>query len=324
VIGTARYDRMRFETKTSRPFDPGSGSPDDFDVDERISSWTGGLGGVYRASEEVHLVGSWNRGFRQNAPAFGVVQLAEGVQVPSDFLDPTESDTFEAGVKAKGRGFRVDAFVWRSQISNYQGELQPTSYGGSSFLDLNENGTKDPGEQYVERTEGGDAWVQGIEVQATVRPNAFLPQVPPHWTVRGGFATNYGRSDADGHDQYVENTQPTRGILAVRWDDLDHPSRNLWVELSADMVARYDRIPDSLQGDIAYLQDPADPTSGLLRSYVGTPGYTIFALHAGIDVAENATLHVGVENLFDKRYRPAHSRMDGPGIGVTASLEIRF
>jgi outer membrane receptor protein involved in Fe transport len=61
-----------------------------------------------------------------------------------------------------------------------------------------------------------------------------------------------------------------------------------------------------------------------LRSYVGTPGYTTFSLYAGINVTEDATLRIGIENLTDKKYRAAHSRMDAPGISATASLEIRF
>ena len=81
---------------------------------------------------------------------------------------------------------------------------------------------------------------------------------------------------------------------------------------------------DRRESDLAWRDDPQDGTSPLLREWGGTPGYTVLSLYAGINVAENVRLLVGVENLTDKKYRAAHSRMDAPGIGFVASLEILF
>ena len=47
-------------------------------------------------------------------------------------------------------------------------------------------------------------------------------------------------------------------------------------------------------------------------------------MEAGVNLCDNATLKIGVENLTDRKYRAAHSRMDAPGIDFLATLEITF
>jgi outer membrane receptor protein involved in Fe transport len=326
LLGSVRRDEMDFRTRVDGAYVPAVGNPRDDQMHDRIGSTTGGLGVTCRATKEVNLVIDWARGFRQNAPSFGVRPLAEGVQVPNSLLPPTTSDNFEIGAKVRSRAIECEAFVYRSLIRHFQGGFQPATFNGSPYLDLNGNGSEDPGEQYIKRVAGGGAYVQGLELTATVHPHEVVDSVPANWSLHGGFAKNRGRSRAaDGAPaDWIENTQPMRGILAVRWEDVGNPKRHLFVEAMANMVSRYDAIPGPLKGDSAYLRDPQDSTSGPLRSYGGTPGYTVFSIYSGVNFGEKVTLRAGIDNIFDKKYRPAHNRMDGAGLGATVSLEVWF
>lgn len=74
---------------------------------------------------------------------------------------------------------------------------------------------------------------------------------------------------------------------------------------------------------MGYLADPQDPSSGLLRPY-GLPGYSVFDLRGGLDLSKNTRLTLGIENIGDKKYRTAHSRMDAPGRSVLVGIEVRL
>ena len=329
VIGSARYDRMVFATEVDSAYQPPLGNPDDDEFRTSVGSVTGGLGGVYRATEELHLVANWGRGFRQSAPNFGLRQLGDGVLIPNQLLDPTTSDNFEVGVKGRYPGASFEGFVYKSFIDNWQGDFRTTTFSGRSFLDADGDGVKDANEGFVQQVEGGKAAVYGVELTAKLHPlTLFSADIPPQWSLWGGLARNVGRVDGTSshpQEEPLRHTQPTRGLLGVRWDDLDHPQRGLYVELVADMVNSYHDIPsDRRLTDLAWRTNPQDGSSPLLRSWVGTPGYTLFNLYAGFNISDDATLRFGIENVFDKKYRAAHSRMDGSGFSATASLEIRF
>ncbi len=329
LLASARYDTMKLSTDVDAAYVPPLGNPQDDEITERNSSVTGGLGGVWRASEQVHLTANWARGFRQNAPNFGLRQLGDGVLVPNGLLDPTTSDNFEVGVKTRGRGYRLDASYYHSFIRNWQGDFRNVaSYGGQTYLDVNGNGVQDANEGFVRQVEGGDAWVKGFEVRGDWQPGAHFVEIPPEWSAWGSFAWNEGRVDATkDHPQSepLRHTQPMRLLLALRWDEIKDPKRALFVEFVADMVGAFDEIPsDRVNSDLAWRRDPQDGTSPLLRSGGGVPGYVVLNAYAGMKLSENADVRFGIENAFDRKYRAAHSRMDAPGVSFIGSLEIRF
>jgi len=328
LTGSARYDYMDFSTRVDRFYVPPVGDPQDDDIDDSTDAWTGGLGVVYRASDEIRLWTNWARGFRQSAPNFGIRQLGDGILIPGELLDETTSDNYEIGIKGRSQGWSFDAAFYYSDIDNWQGDLRSTTYKGQSWFDFNGNGVRDAGEGFVKQVEGGDAWVKGVELNATLQPNVVWDEISPEWSLWSSFAWNEGKVDPTKEHPMREplrHTQPTRALLGVRWDDIHHPERRLFGELTIDMVDRFDDIPsDRVEGDVAWREDPQDGATPLLRDGGATPGFTLFHLHAGIDLAENVRLQVGVENVFDKKYRVAHSRMDAPGRNFVASLEITF
>ena len=328
LLGSARYDRMLFKTSVDGAYHPPQGDPRADAIRENQGALTGGLGTVFKASDRIHLTANWSRGFRQNAPNFGIRQLGDGVLIPNGLLDPTNSDNFEVGVKTRSPGLRFEAAHYVSLVSNWQGDLRSTTYNGSTWYDFNGNGVQDANEGYVEQVEGGDAFVKGFEVRAAWVPHVHVDAIPANWSMDASFAWNRGRVDGtDSHpaEEPFRHTQPTRLLLGIRWDETTDPARGAWFEVRADMVDRLDDIPsDRAKSDLAWRRDPQDGTSPYLRSYIGTPGYTTFHAYAGMKLSEDAKILVGVENLLNKRYRAAHSRMDAPGINFIASLEVWF
>ncbi len=329
LLASARYDAMTLATDVDSAYRPSIGNPRDDEVTHRSASITGGLGGVWRFTDQVHVMGNWARGFRQNPPNFGIRQLGDGVLIPNGLLDATTSDNFEVGLKTRAKGIRFESAFYWSLIRNWQGDLRPVaSHDGAPYADLNGNGVEDTNEGWVEQVEGGDAWVKGIELRLNAQPNAWIDRIPANWSLWGSFAWNKGRSGATSdHPQSepLRHTQPPRGLLAIRWDEIENPRRGLYAELVADMVGRFDEIPsDRLATDVAWRRDPQDGSSPLVRSWGGVPGYTLFNAYAGLKLSEKATFRLGVENLFNKKYRAAHSRMDAPGASLVGSLEVWF
>ncbi len=124
-----------------------------------------------------------------------------------------------------------------------------------------------------------------------------------------------------GKEEPLRHTHPPRWLTSLRWQDANETRRG-WFEATADIVDRYDDISSGrLNGDVGYLNDPQDSSSGLLRSY-GLPGYTVFDLRGGLDLAEGVHLTLALENIFDKKYRTAHSRMDAAGRSLLVGLEV--
>jgi outer membrane receptor protein involved in Fe transport len=328
ITGSLRYDHQRFKTRVDRSYVPPLGDPEDDEVDDKQHAVTGGLGIVRHLTPELNVSANYARGFRQNAPNFGLRQLGDGVLIPNELLDETTSDNFEVGVKGRYPGLRFEAATYYSLIDNWQGDLRPTMFNGGSFFDVNQNGQRDANEGYVTQVEGGDAYVFGIEASAAVNGSVLSNRIPDDWSLWGSFAWNKGTvdsTDSNPHSEPMRHTQPMRGLIGIRWDHRADPERGLYFELVTDMVGRYDNIPsDRQEGDLAWREDPQDGDSGFLRSYVGTPGYTIFHLYAGVNLTDNTKLKLGVENITDKKYRVAHSRMDAPGVGLLASIEVTF
>lgn len=320
ITPALRYDYFVFNSQETRSYRAGDPSREFDFFRDKIGALTGGLGATVEFLEDWRLLVSFSRGFRQYAPNFGVRQLGNGVLVPNELLDPVTSNNYEIGLRTRYPFLHAEGFVYYSDIDKWQ-ELRPDTFNGSDWFDFNGNGVQDANESVVSQKGVGDAYVWGIEAKATLFLAQLLEGAPEGLTLWGGFAWNRGKTD-DG--EYFRHTQPARGLLGVRWDDAD-PNRAAFAELVTEMVDRYHRIPtDRLQNDLAYRRDAQNGKSPLLRSYGGVPGYTVFALYTGVNLCESAKLSFAVENIFDKKFRRAHSRMDAFGRNFVVGLEVSF
>ncbi|MEW6744476.1 MAG: TonB-dependent receptor [Planctomycetota bacterium] len=330
VIASARYDAFYFRSDVDQYYVPplAGQDPSIDEISEKEGEFSGGLGLNYYLDETVNLFGNYSRGFRLNAPNFGIWLVhGNAYRIPNAFLDPIIADQFELGAKGTGEGYEATVAGYYTVIDNQQREV-PTTYNGSDFYDRDGDGIQEPENEefpYVEVASGGKATLKGVEFTTQAQLDTvgewfgIRDAVGPGWSVRGGFAWEIGKDRET--DQPLEFTHPAVGVAAVRYEltEVEHPA---WVELVGTFVRRYDRIFD--EGGRAWLDDPQDPSSGYYRDYVGVPGYSLFDLRGGVELSKSTSLTLAVENLTDKRYRAAHSRMDAPGINFLASIDVWF
>lgn len=322
LTGSVRYDLLRIETDVDQYYVPAGGlNPLEDQFTDYESALVGGLQANYKLSECSSIYGGWTRGFRQFAPLFGVVQTGFGVLAPSQFLDPVTADQFEVGFKHRTQYVEADLAAYYTRFRNFQNIVTGT-FLGLDWYDFNGNGVRDPGEDVSVRVGNGKAYVYGVELWGQANLALLSARTfGRYWTFGGGFMWNYGQDETN--DIPLRHTHPARGTVRLRYEN-DAAWRKPWFEVAAQFVHRYTRIPpDRLAGDVGYLEDPQDPASGMRRPY-GLPGYNVVDVRGGFKVTRNVTLTLGVDNVFDALYRPAHARWDAPGRSFHATLDVEL
>lgn len=306
----------RFETvllnSDPAPEDPPAGfTQDDLDIFERYNALTGSFGAVYSLTENLNLTATVARGFRAPtyADTLSTGPFTFGVSIPSPNVDPEYSVSYELGARALFEDWSAGVAGFYTSLTDL---LDSAPTGG--FVDLNGNGSQDPGEAAFARQNMGAAYVMGVEAHAQV---ALFSD----WTVFGNLAWTYGKDTEN--DDPLRFIPPLNGVLGVRWAPGDW-----WIEGSARMAAAHTRVNPDDESDPARARDPSRTFPAAdnppLRSDFSIPGYTVFNIRAGVRLSESLSLTVAVENVFDRRYREAFSRMDAPGLNVIAGVETRY
>lgn len=322
LLAAARYDRFLFRSTPDKWYAPPAGSPkalDDLRSEE--TALTGGLALTRWFGESFNLYTSWFRGFRQFAPNFGIRKHGWGVLVPNGLLDPVSSDTFEVGAKFEEETLNAEAVLYHTDFANFQ-NIVAGSYQGSKYYDFNNNGTFEADERVYRTTADGDAYVHGVELAAHARLDRYLDgNGAGDWWVGGSFMWNIGQDETN--DVPLRHTHPARGILSVLWEPQE-AANGVYLGLDIEMVNAYDRIdPARLGSDVGYLNDPQDPTSGMVRPW-GLPGYTLFHLRGGMTLDGGVELYAVLENALDEGYRSAHSRANGMGVNLVVGASVPF
>ena len=320
LTGSFRFDMLYFDTDVDPLYQsPGGLDPSATAITDWQPAFAGGLQASYRFGQFTDIYGGWSRGFRQFAPRFGVSEHAYGIVVPNGFLTPVTADQFELGLKHREEFITADAVGYYTFYNNFQNVVRGT-YQGQDWYDYNGNGIRDPGEDTYVNVGDGEAHIYGVELAAGVNLAALNhARFGEAWSVNANFTYNYGQDTTN--DIPLRHTQPMASNVRLRWEPKDNCHRP-WAELQAQFVDRFNRIPpDRLANDVGYLEDPQDPDSGMRRTW-GLPGYSVWAIRGGVTLAKRAQLVVGIDNIFDKLYRPAHARWDAPGRNFYASLSI--
>ncbi len=177
-------------------------------------------------------------------------------------LDPEES--LELGVGARGTygDFLIEAEAFYREIDDY---ITVTPDGSlSRRLPLSPPTVF----RYVN---GSQASYYGGELQLRHRVNQRLA-----W--RG--SVSYVRAEDEALDEPVLGIMPLHGELGLRIQPFD---QRLWIDLVARFADRQDRVATS-------------------RFERETPGYAVYDLSLGLDLARGWSLKAAVENLSDKAY----------------------
>lgn len=281
---------------------------------------TGSASAVFHLGDLFNIAATYSRGFRMYPPSFGFRQTAQGVLIPNGLLDPVSADLFELSFRVRSKFIDMDVTGYYTMFTNFQ---NPThgEYNGSEYIDYNENGTFEPDERVYVNTANGDAYVTGVEAEVEFSLGALQPKIQGLYFSAGAMY-NYGRQQFPGQpEEPVRHTHPARGILKLRYED-PKPGRKYWIEFTADIDGKFDEVTDArLNSDVGYLEDPQDPGSGLYADY-GLPSYQVYDIRGGIRFTEHVYVTLAMENIFDIRYRTAHSRMDASGRNVLVGLEL--
>ncbi len=321
LTGSFRFDMLRFTSEADEFYhSPGALDPSADEFTEWQPAFAGGLQVEWEFYPDNSVYGGWARGFRQFAPKFGVTQHAYGVLVPNGLLTPITADQFELGYKHRTEYVSADAVGYYTLYNNFQNVVRGT-FQGKDWYDFNESGVRDPDENVYHNTGDGEAYLYGVELAATVNLAAVNRRLfGEAWTLHSSFTWNYGQDTKN--DIPLRHTQPMAAVVRARW--APKVSCEPFAEIEGRFVDRFDRIPpDRLAGDVGYLEDPQDASKGMRRTW-GLPGYSVWDLRAGIRLGERVELVLGLGNLFDKLYRPAHARWDAPGRNVYASVSYTW
>ncbi|MHC4599481.1 MAG: TonB-dependent receptor plug domain-containing protein [Planctomycetota bacterium] len=354
ITAAVRYDYFLFETD---PFDPAyypaeynanpgafaslaeAQAADDFKFEDHIL--TGGIGWNIALTDWLSIAESVTVGYRQWPPKFGVTQHGNGLYVPSKEAANIYSYNIESGLKWDHKNVKGEMVFYYNWWDGFV-EWHPTTYLGQDWYDWNNNSVEDANEKVFARSASGQAYVLGFEAETTFHLKDLLGK-KGFWdglSLSLGFMYNYGKdltsrhtdnpnTDVDDDWTYdpVRHTHPLRGLFEIKWEN---PGKeDLWLSFKGDFVDRFTRIPYSrMKGvtsgsDVGYYRDPQDSSKGLLRTD-GLPGYAVYSLMAGWKPTKNIGLTFGAENIFDRRYRRAHSRADEMGLNLILGVDIKF
>ena len=285
---------------------------DDLKLDERWNSFTYSVGGLYRVTDHLSLDSDVAAGFR--APTYSDVlsfgPFTYGVSVPSPDVGPEKSVSWEIGPRFETESFKSDITYFHTWLRDLI-DSEPTG----DYLDMNDNGVEDAGEAAYAKQNAGEGWIQGVESTAEW---TFLDP----WTVFGNIAWTEGRNE--DKDEWLRFIPPLHGILGLRYQ----VTAKLKVEGFARMVDAQDKISADDKSDVARATDPAQTypsaSNPPLRSDYSIPGYTTYHIRTRYELTDNCSLYLLADNLTDKKYREAYSRLDAPGINFTLGAEMRF
>ncbi len=303
---------------------------DDFDYQDHVV--TGGIGASYAVLDWLRAVVNLNVGFRHWPPAFGVTVHGNNLYAPTTDGADMYSYTAEAGIKWKHKKFDGEAVAYYTWWDGFV-EYGPGTFMGQDWYDWDADGIRDGNESIYTRQDSGQAYVYGVELGGTWHCkgdfDALFKWGEGCWdglSVYMGFMWNYGvdlahRTTASRHYEPIRQTHPARGLLTLKWEE--PASKKAWISLTGDIVGPFDRIPNSRENDSSYWVDPAVSSSGKIRPD-GLPGYTVWHLNSGWKATENLTLTLGCENIFNKKYRRAHSRCDEMGTNVSLGVDLKF
>jgi hemoglobin/transferrin/lactoferrin receptor protein len=160
----------------------------------------------------------------------------------------------------------------------------------------------------VVKRNAGDGHVQGISTHVHL-------DIDENWWVYGSFSWTDGQIETFPtslpaiRTESLSRLAPIQGILGAGWRSRDGSVR---IRAEAIIVDAQDRLSTRDKADTQRIPPG------------GTPGYTIFNLHAEWSITENARLFASFENLGDKNYRTHGSGVQEPGFNAVMGVDINF
>lgn len=253
-----------------------------------FDSLTASTGLLYRLTRDVNLVLNVGTGFR--AP--NVNDLAEAgerrvtdINIPNPDLRPEEVFSVDGGLKWSGTNFTGELFAF---WSDYPNRIASESVGEV----VSSDGTVSEIFQTQNRARES---IWGIEFGGRYRFN-------PQWSVFSTF--NYVYAALAAGESVIP---PLNGVAGVRYE----LPRAAYVEPYIRYAGLQDRLSEN------------NLTDRRLNP-LGTPGFVLFNIRAGLVVNPTTTLRLNLDNLLNTSYREHGSSLDGAGISVSLGVDQTF
>src|SRR5207247_8406090 len=126
------------------------------------------------------------------------------IDIPSTNLEAERMNSIEVGTKFDRRLFSGSVFYFKNDLFNLLQSGNGT-YNGQSFIDYNNNGTRDSGEPRVRQLHNvGKARLHGYEIETRVNPSSWF-------TVWGNYMRTVGVNDDT--DRSLSRIQPKFGTV---------------------------------------------------------------------------------------------------------------
>lgn len=275
-------------------------------VSSHHGAFSGGLGFVFRPSKAQRLTLHYARAFRSpNVDDMGKLfdSVDKAVVVPNPHLHAEQAHHLEAGVEqCLGHWLNLGLTAFYTYLEQAVVRRPYRWNGQDSILYKGEMS------QVLALQNAAWARVYGVQLQVTARlPEGFLFRTFLNW--------QQGKEQLeDGSSSPLRHAAPFFGTASFTY------RRKAWqAELYTDFQAGrcHEDLPyeERSKMEIYALDSQGRPYA---------PGWLTLNLKAAYDFAHGLTLHLGLENLTNRRYRPYSSGISAAGLNVMAAATYRF
>ena len=256
-----------------------------------VSDTGADIGWLFDASETWQLVANLGIGFR--APnVFDVGALGERpgnrFNVPNTDLESEHVVQADFGVRYRSDDARVEVTLYKL---DYEDRITSVLTGDVA----------PGGRDIVQSVNAAKASIYGLEAGADFTLSE---------TLRGSAVLNYTRGEqriSGAGDEPADRIPPLTGSIGITFD----PGRSYRIEGRLNFAAEQDRLSARDARDVRI-----DPN--------GTDGWATLDLHIAWDSVRDWQIGLGVDNLFDERYRVHGSGLDAPGRNAYVTLRRRY
>lgn len=281
-----RYSYIKTNSPLEYPFD---------NLVNDFSDVTGAIALSYRPTAYMNLIARWARGFRAPNLNDAVVlkYSSSGVDAPSPWLEPENSNNYELGVKLQIEKADGGLFVYYIQINDLIDRL-PGTYNGLSFYDENDNGVQDPDEYDIyQKFNVGEGYIYGFETDVEWRPNN-------RWTAGGDLSWTYGENKTN--NEPLSRIPPLMGRAFVRYAVRQNLRCEMFIRAATEQARLSQRdIDDTRIGP------------------EGTAGWTTLNFRSKLELG-TIDINLLLGNISDKAYKEHGSGIYSAGRNISLTV----
>jgi hemoglobin/transferrin/lactoferrin receptor protein len=272
------------------------------EIDLNTGSLNGSLGLVYRPGKDLIMNVNLASGFRApNIDDIAKVFDSEpgNVVVPNENLEPEYVYNVDAGISKKfGGKYRIEASGFYTWIDNLMDRRDFQFNGQDSIMYAGEKSKV----QAIQNVISG--WIVGGSI-------SFRADITEHL----GFMTTANLMKGEDNDKLpIRHVSPFFGSTGFTYS-----AKKIKVEIYANYngtISNKNLAPSEQGKPYMYATDEnGDPYS---------PGWYTFNLKGYYQLTSYLQLNLGLENIFDQRYRPYSSGIVAPGRNFIIALRANF